>query len=558
MLKRILLTVLSCLAAFAAAPAQELPTPGEANGFSRYTQHDQILQFLTLLTARCKTVQVMEIGKTRPVEEYAAESLLLCVVTAAGASRPEQLDRSRITILITASQHGSEQSGKEAALALLRDLALGDLQPLLQKANFLIIPQANPWGNHKDRRVNELGLDMNRDHIKMESEGVQAIHRVFRAWMPEVTLDVHERGDDYYQVTVGCVSNVNVDPAIESYSRQVILTEVAATLARDKITFHEYLVTSENMPSDASGADFTREELARWPQITRRSTSDLNDGRNSLGIYQTFSFIQEGASRHDLATLAARTRYQGRSIRAFIKTVAAHGPEMASRVRTLRQQLLAGEGAFGEVHLQMAYRRDPAQPELRLREFREEKRKDRVLKVDKKAGERIAEEDLEPLSDAAGPELGERIEKEWYPAVVPTLSVARPLGYVIPAAQAAVIAALRLHDIEMMMFTRDAEVKAEGYWTQKVVPSRFDYVAPESLQVEARPLALLCRKGDIYIPCRQPAAQLLPCLLEPQSDYGLIRYWKFHLVPEAGNYYALYRIVAEQDLPLAPWCRWPR
>lgn len=557
MMKRILLTA-ALLISTAAGFSQKLLTPGEANGYSRYSQHGDILEFLSTLTARTRMVQVQEIGKTRPAESYPAQSLLLCVVTATGVSRPEQLDRSRITILITASQHGSEQSGKEAVLALLRDLTLGSLQPLLQKANVLIVPQANPWGNHQDRRVNELGLDLNRDHIKMESESVQAIHRVFRAWMPEVTLDVHERGDDYYQVTMGCVSNVNIDPAIESYSRQVILAGVEEALVREKIPFHEYLVTSENMPSDASGADFTREELARWPQITRRSTSDLNDGRNSLGIYQTFSFIQEGASRHDLATLAARTRYQGRAIEAFIKTIADHGPEMAAKVRTLRQQLLAGDGTFGKVHLKMAYQRDPAQPELRLLEYREAKRNERVLKVDKKAGERVSESDLESEENTGVQPVGERVEKEWYPLVVPTLSVAAPLGYVVPAECEEVIATLRLHDIAIQIFTHDAEMNVEAYRVLEVTPSRFDYVAPESLEVEARSLPILCKKGDFYISCRQPAAQLLPCLLEPQSDYGLIRYWKYHLTPEAGSFYAIYRVVTGQELPLVPWCSWPR
>lgn len=557
MTKRIVL-IAALLTWSAAGFSQKLLTPGEVNGYSRYTQHGDILQFLSALTARARSVQVQEIGRTRPVEEYPAESLLLCIVTAEGISRPEQLDRSRITILITASQHGSEQSGKEAALALLRDLTLGGLQPLLQQANFLIIPQANPWGNRQDRRINELGLDLNRDHLKMESEEVQAIHRVFRAWMPEVTLDLHERGDDYYQVTMGCVSNVNIDPAIESFSRQVILAGVQAALARDKIPFHEYLVTSENMPSDASGADFTREELARWPQITRRSTSDLNDGRNSLGIYQTFSFIQEGASRHDLATLAARTRYQGRAVEAFVRIVANHGPEMAARVRALRQQLLAGEGAFSRVHLKMAYRRDPAQPELRLREFAEAKAPARVLRVDKKAGERLTESDLEPGEIPGGPRVVERIEKEWYPRVEPTLSVARPLGYVVPAQLGEVIATLRLHDIAIQTFLDDVEIKVEGDRAQKVVLSRFDYVAPDTLEVAAEPLTLLCRKGDYYISCRQPAAQLLPCLLEAQSDYGLIRYWTYHLTPAAGSLYPIYRVVAEQRLPLVPWCNWPR
>lgn len=562
MLKRMLCGCWILLTLVPAALPQTIPTPGERNRYTAYTQHEEVVQFISELAHKSANLRVMEIGKTQALEDYPAQSLLLCILTAEGISQPQQLDRNKPTILITASQHGSEQSAKEAALVILRDIALGDLQPLLKKANILIIPQVNPWGNQHDRRVNELDLDMNRDHIKMETAGVQAIHRVFRVWMPEVTLDVHERGDDYYRVAMGCVSNANIDAAIQSFSRETILAEVEKALAKEKITFHEYWVTSENMPSDASGADFSDEELARWPQITRYSTSDLNDGRNSLGIYQTYSFIQEGASRHDLQTLADRTGYQSRALRAFLQSVAAHGAEMMTQVRTLRQKLLDRAATYSPdqvVHIKMEYRQDPAQPELRLLAFQKrDKAVAGVLKVDKKAGEKVLESELEPMPPLAQSKAVPRILKNWYPLVVPTQSVERPLGYVIPAKHMDVIATLRSHDVDIMMFERDCRVKLEGYLTAKVTPSKYDYVAPDTLVTKLQPLELLCKKGDFYIPCRQPAALLLPCLLEPESDYGLIRYWKYRLVPETDAYFCFYRNVSEENLPLVPYCDWPR
>ncbi len=561
MLRRMLICSLLLFACLLPAGAQSLLTPGEINGYSRYTQHDEVVRFLSALSAHSRTLQVREVGRTRPVEGFSAKSLLLCILTAEGVSRPEQLDRSKPTLFITAAKHGSEQSAKEAALLILRDFAVGELKSLLEKVNLLIMPMVNPWGNYFDRRVNEIGLDMNRDHIKMESEGVQAIHRVFRAWMPEVTLDVHEQGDKYYRISMGCVSNLNVDPAIEAYSRRVILNSVGEALARDKITFHEYIVTSENMPSDASGADFSDEELARWPQITRHSTTDINDGRNILGLYQTFSFIQEAASRHDLATLAARTRWQERGIRAFIQAVAEHGPEMTAQVNDLRRQLLEQAAIFypeHRVHIRMEYRRDPARPDLRLKEFqRREPAAAGRMKVEKRAGEVLLHSEIEPLPELDGQKVVERVEKEWYPLVAPTLSVVRPLGYVIPAQHAEVIATLQLHGIMINVFTEEVPVKVEGSFITAVKPSKYDYVAPERIEVEARRLVLPCKKGDFYISCRQPAANLLPCLLEPASDFGLVRYWKYGLVPEATTFYPFYRVIEEQAPPLVPYAAWP-
>jgi len=52
---------------------------------------------------------------------------------------PQSLNRQKPTIFYFASQHGNEQSAKEAALRLIRDLAAGDLKPLLKKVNVLVM-----------------------------------------------------------------------------------------------------------------------------------------------------------------------------------------------------------------------------------------------------------------------------------------------------------------------------------------------------------------------------------------------------------------------------------
>lgn len=54
----------------------------------------------------------------------------------------------------------------------------------------------------------------------------------------------------------------------------------------------------------------------------------------------------------------------------------------------------------------------------------------------------------------------------------------------------------------------------------------------------------------------QDGANLIPCLLEPQSDYGFIRYWKYKLVPEKGAIFVFYRIPEKPKLPTAPFKRW--
>ena len=96
---------------------------------------------------------------------------------------------------------------------------------------------------------------MNRDHVKLEAAGVEAIHRVFRAWMPEVTIDVHEKGDGYYKVNIGCVSNANISPAPPGLFAADAPGRGRSRAQEEEVTFHEYLVTEEMGSTGAAGVE---------------------------------------------------------------------------------------------------------------------------------------------------------------------------------------------------------------------------------------------------------------------------------------------------------------
>jgi hypothetical protein len=545
----------------AAAPAL-LKTPAEDSGYKQYTQNDAIGRFLSEADALSRELSIQVAGRTKDVEGYAGREIFLAVLTEEGAARPQDLDRKKPTILITAAQHGNEQSAKEAALWLIRDVALGEMKPLLAKLNVLIIPQSNPYGNWFDVRRNETGLDMNRDHVKLEAAGVEAIHRVFRAWMPEVTIDVHEKGDGYYRVNIGCVSNTNISQVLQDYSRRTILAEVEAALKKKNLTFHEYLVTEEMGSTGAAGVDSAAGQAARREEFTRYSTTDLNDGRNSLGIYETLSFIQEGASRHDLETLGARTRWQYYGLRFLMESAADHGVEVLKIVRDLRSKLLEKGGmaaADDLVHLRMDFARDPNNPTLTLKKYEEARPQViGILKVDKKAGETLTAQEVSRPPQPPGVKVVTEVVKNWFPNVEPKVSVTRPLGYIIPAKHVDVVETLLKHGVAVGLFIQDKSVEIEAYEVREIVPATDDYLAPSKIVVEKKAVQTIIKRGDFYVSCGQEAASLVPCLLEPESEFGFIRYWKFGLVPKAGDMFAFFRVVKPQTLLLAPYKPWPR
>ena len=549
---------------FTGSEAQTLKTPAEEVNYKQYSQHEEIARFLCALDAQAKEVAVQIIGRTKEVKGFPSKDLYLCLISDEGASSPQTLNRNKLTMMLTASQHGNEQSAKEAALWLIRDIAVGELKPLLKKMNFLFIPQTNPVGNWNDIRENEIELDMNRDHVKLEAEGVQAIHRAFRACMPEATIDVHEKGDDYYRVSIGCVSNINISAALLDFSRKKILTEVEKSLAQKKYTFFEYLVTQEMGIDSSAGVRYKPEELANREPMKRYSTTDLNDGRNSLGIYETLSFIQEGASKHDVETLQERTGWQYSGIRFFTEALAKNSEEALTLVRNLRQSLVENARAYSDrnmAHLRMDYVRDPQKSVLNLKKFERVETAVRtlgILKADKKAGDLLTAADIGPNPNRGSVKVVDDIVKNWFPDVESKLTVPRPLGYVIPAKHRDVVETLLLHGITVGIFTKDMPLEVEAYAASDVVPAKYDYLPPEKIDVEKKMLQTIVKKGDFYISCAQEAALLIPSLFEPQSDYGFIRYWKYKIMPEKGDLFAFTRVVKGQDLALIPYKNWAR
>jgi len=542
--------------------AATIQTPAEASNFTHYSQTGAISRFLSRLDEVSPRLEVRLVGRTLHSNLLAPRDLYLCIITKGGVRLPSQLSRTKPTILLVASQHGDEHSAKEAVLQLIRDLTVGELEPLLEQVNVLVVPQANPYGNALDQRRNEQNVDQNRDHVKLESPGVQAIHRVFRDWMPEVTVDVHEKGDDYYRVSIGCVSNANIHEELQSFSRSVVLTEVAADLKREKVPFHEYLITQPLGVDSSAGAATPQAPAEPREMMKRYSTTDLNDGRNSLGIYETLSFIQEGSSRSDLETLRERTRWQYLGLRSLIESVARHGERVGALVRERRSALLATAAVYSAddlVHLRMEYVRDEQQPTLTIKRFVEADPPIRgVLKVDKRAGDLLTREDVAPPPFPPRQKVERQVVKNWFPEVQATLSVTRPLGYVVPAAHPDVVDTMLQHGLEIDVFLADAVMQVEASRVLEVIPSDRDYLAPTVIDVASEALQIVAKTGDFYVSCEQPGASLIPNLLEPQAQYGLIRYWKYGLVPEEGDVFPFYRVTTRSELPLAAYKRWTR
>ena len=94
-------------------------------------------------------------------------------------------------VLLQSGIHAGEIDGKDASLVLLRDLALGRRREILDAITLLIVPIYNVDGHERVSRCNRpnqdgpeegmgfrtnaRGLDLNRDHLKLDSAEARAL-----------------------------------------------------------------------------------------------------------------------------------------------------------------------------------------------------------------------------------------------------------------------------------------------------------------------------------------------------------------------------------------------
>ena len=95
-----------------------------------------------------------------------------------------------LRLFFLCGQHGDERAIHRAAQLFSQSLhdspeLLGDL---LQVA---IITSANPDGLALRSRLNDQGVDLNRDHLHLRTPETQAIHRFVAQWRPHLTIDMH-------------------------------------------------------------------------------------------------------------------------------------------------------------------------------------------------------------------------------------------------------------------------------------------------------------------------------------------------------------------------------
>lgn len=286
--------------------AQSVNTPIEDNNFQKLTSHDELSYYVKNLSGLYKFLTVEAIGQSKEGRTIFAVKF---------SSDGFDADKKKLKVLIFAQQHGNEQSGKEGALLLIKELLKEENSYLINKLDIAIVPQVNPDGAEADKRRNANGMDLNRNHLILTEPETKALHSFFNKYQFDVTMDVHEYypyGGEWEKAgfrrnsdeQIGTLTNPNISESIRKYQLNKVYPFMHDYIIKQGFSAHHYLLGG---PPEK--------------EFIRRSTFDINDGRQSFGILNTLSFIQEGLNAPDssIQNMEHRANGQMTGMLALIK-----------------------------------------------------------------------------------------------------------------------------------------------------------------------------------------------------------------------------------------------
>ena len=208
------------------APLATLQTRAERTNFTETSRYDDVKAFLDTVDAASDLVHVTTFGYT-----FEGRPLLLAVVGRVADARPATvLAANRLRVYLQANIHAGEVEGKEAVLALVRDIARGQHADWLSSMVLLVNPNYNADGNEKvtltsrgfqhgpiggqGTRANAQGLNINRDDIKLETPEARSMVRLLNDFDPHVMIDLHTTNGSRhaYHLTYETPNNPAVDP----------------------------------------------------------------------------------------------------------------------------------------------------------------------------------------------------------------------------------------------------------------------------------------------------------------------------------------------------------
>jgi hypothetical protein len=475
-----------------------LTTRAERTRFVETSRYDDVISFLTSVDSASPLVHLTSFGYT-----FEGRSLPLAVVGRVSAPTPEAVRASgKLRVYIQANVHAGEVEGKEAMLALVRDIARGGHPEWLDSMVLLVAPIYNADGNERvtltnrgpqhgpvagaGTRANAQGLNINRDYIKLETPEARSMIGLLNDFDPHVMLDLHTTNGSYhaYHLTYETANNPAVDPAIAGLMSGRWMPEVKG---RVRAKYGWEIRGYGNVDGQAPERSWTTvEDLPRY-------SHNYWGLRNRLGILsETYSYLP----------FAERVNVCAR----FVEEVLAYAHGNADELRRLAADADARRLVGQRLSLQSRPKRSAAMVEILMGEVEEE--------VNPFSGEvMLRRKDVR------------RPERMWEQATFESTEQERvPSAYYVPASLTAAVNLLKAHGIRLERVTQDQRQPLEQFTIESTSLAERAFERHRERTTAGRYAAVeaTVAAGTWRVDMTQPLARLAFYLLEPRSNDALL------------------------------------
>ena len=488
---------LGCSGPQTADDASLITSRAERTGWEQTTGYGEVMFLMQRVAGLSPRAHATTFGSTvegRPLP-------LLIVGDVADASPAAVLAADRTRVWLQATIHGGEVCGKEALIELIRDLLSGARDEWLSSLVLLIAPVYNAdgneqMGNHRPFqlgplqgmgvRENAQGLDLNRDHVKLESPEARALVRAYVDYDPHVVIDLHTtNGTQHgYHLTYAPALHPNTHPELDTLVRENWLPDITDTI-RTNTGWESYHYG--NVRGD--GADGSWRTFDHRPRFNN----------NYVGLRNRIALLSEA---YAYAPFEERVRVTRAFVDATLEIAASQATEIATLVEQATETSIAGQ--------QLATRAEPRRSEAPVS----------ILMG-------ATEEVINPYTRATMRrrlDVAEPTEMDVYIAFNAAETETAPATYYVPAELTRVVDLLAAHGIDGTKLGVDTAIKGEHFTVtaSQTAEQQFEGHRIRTVEGAWTPTELRLPAGTLVLSTDQPAGRLLFSLLEPRSDDGLV------------------------------------
>lgn len=498
-------------------------TKAELTDYRETPRYDETIAYCRRLAAASEDVHLETLGHSPEGREIIAVVVSSDKAFTPGAARAT----GKEIVLVNCCIHPGESEGKDAMLALIRDLTVHDGRKaggLLDHVILLCVPihgvdgheRFGPYNRINQNGPSEMGwrtsaqnYNLNRDWIKADAPEMQAELGLFHRWLPDLLIDTHTTdGADYqYDLTYSLERFADQHPAVRAWQEDAFDHHIFPELTKAGHKIAPYVVFNNPIePKEGFDVGVTKPRFstgfgAAWNRAALLvETHMLKDYR--ARVIATYDLVKSVLVELNRAPGNLRKATE----QADRETVAAG--KTFDPARKVQLDFKNGPGSVPFDFLGVEYHRELSAVSGAL-----------WIKFDKS----------KPVTFTV-PLFNE---------VETTHEVVPPLGYIVPAAWTVVIDRLRTHGI---VFTTLAQPL-----TQEVETYQFDHVEWQSTPFEnhhsikefkfhpiKRRMTFPAGSAVVYLD--QPAAKVILHLLEPDGPDSLVRWGYLDAIFEQKEY----------------------